>query len=235
MTSPDASDQTGILLDLHVLGPLAVLRKGERVALPPSRKTRALLAYLAVAGHPQRRERLCTMFWNTPDDPRGALRWSLSKIRQIVNIDGQDLLTADRNEVALRSQSIGLDLRQVRAIPQHHLPSLDISRLEDMAGLFKGGIPRGPVASALSRVRGLARLDDQRNRSGQGDRPARPDRPACGRTVARLALCVCAAGDGSREQRRGERGQGLGGCGTRASREGSAGHAPPRGAAMRGR
>ena len=154
MTSPDASDQTGILLDLHVLGSLAVLHKGERVALPPSRKTRALLAYLAVAGDPQRRERLCRMFWNTPDDPRGALRWSLSKIRQVVNIDGQDLLTADRTEVALRSQSIGLDLRQVRAIAQQHLPSLDISRLEDMAGLFKGGfladlsLPRCPEYEA---------------------------------------------------------------------------------------
>jgi DNA-binding SARP family transcriptional activator/class 3 adenylate cyclase len=154
MTAPGTSDQNGTELDLHVLGALAVLRNGERVALPPSRKTRALLAYLAVAGHPQRRERLCTMFWNAPDDPRGALRWSLSKIRQIVNIDGREVLTADRNEVALRSQSIGLDLRQVRAISQHHLPSFDISRLEQLAGLFKGGfladlsLPRCPEYEA---------------------------------------------------------------------------------------
>jgi class 3 adenylate cyclase len=94
------------------------------------------------------------MFWNAPDDPRGALRWSLSKIRQIVNVGGQDILTADRNEVALRSQSIGLDLRQVRAISQHHLPSFDISRLEQLAGLFKGGfladlsLPRCPEYEA---------------------------------------------------------------------------------------
>src|SRR5262245_48585801 len=66
-------------LEVRVLGEFAVRRNGEDVALPPSRKTRALLAYLAVVGRPQRRERLCQMFWARPDDPRGALRWSLSK------------------------------------------------------------------------------------------------------------------------------------------------------------
>ena len=41
-------DQAAGLLDLRVLGEFTVLRHGKRVALPPSRKTRALLAYLAV-------------------------------------------------------------------------------------------------------------------------------------------------------------------------------------------
>jgi DNA-binding SARP family transcriptional activator len=48
--------------------------------MPPSKKTRALLAFLAVTPRPQRRERLCEIFWDLPDDPKGALRWSLSKI-----------------------------------------------------------------------------------------------------------------------------------------------------------
>lgn len=45
-------------LDIRVLGDLTVLRAGEAVSLPPSRKTRALLAYLAMTDRPQRRERL---------------------------------------------------------------------------------------------------------------------------------------------------------------------------------
>ena len=73
---PDRADQT---LEVRVLGEFAVRRNGQDVALPPSRKTRALLAYLAVVGRPQRRERLCQMFWARPDDPRGALRWSLRR------------------------------------------------------------------------------------------------------------------------------------------------------------
>ena len=89
-------------LQISVLGELRVAFEGRELPLPPSKKTRALLAYLAVAGRPQRRERLCELFWEIPDDPRGALRWSLSKIRQIVNDDGEERLRADRNTAGFR-------------------------------------------------------------------------------------------------------------------------------------
>lgn len=138
MTSARRSDQAGATLDLRVLGPFSVLHQGKALSLPPSRKTRALLAYLAVVDEPQRRERLCRMFWDTPDDLRGALRWSLSKIRQVVNIDGQDVLAADRDEVTLRRQSIALDLRQVRVLSDSLL-SADIASLEQAAGALEGG------------------------------------------------------------------------------------------------
>jgi pimeloyl-ACP methyl ester carboxylesterase/DNA-binding SARP family transcriptional activator len=133
------SHNADVSLEIRVLGDFAVLHDGEAVDLPRSRKTRALLAYLAVTGHPQRRERLCAMFWDVPDDPRGELRWSLSKIRQIVNVNGRDALVADRNTVALRSQSIALDLRRIKAASLHELASLDISELESLARLFRGG------------------------------------------------------------------------------------------------
>src|SRR5256885_10733931 len=86
-------------LGVRVLGEFTVLRDGQTLDLPPSRKTRALLAYLAVVDRSQQRERLCRMFWDLPDDPRGALRWSLSKLRQIMNSEGRDCLVADRNSV----------------------------------------------------------------------------------------------------------------------------------------
>ncbi|TIX64605.1 MAG: alpha/beta hydrolase, partial [Mesorhizobium sp.] len=87
--------------EVRVFGDLTVRRDGEPVALTQSRKTRALLAYLAVQQKQQRREWLCEMFWDVPDDPRGALRWSLSKLRQILNADGETRLAADRNVVQL--------------------------------------------------------------------------------------------------------------------------------------
>ena len=71
-------------MELRLLGPMALLRDGRPLALPASRKTRALLAYLAVSGKPERRERLCQLFWEMPDDPKGALRWSLSKLRGLL-------------------------------------------------------------------------------------------------------------------------------------------------------
>jgi len=84
---------------------------GQAVALPPSRKTRALLAFLVLTRRPQRRERLCEMFWELPDDPRGALRWSLSKLRPIVKLD---CLVADRERVAFEQGVVVVDVLALR-------------------------------------------------------------------------------------------------------------------------
>ena len=137
--SADGTNAADAGLEIRVLGTFAVLRNGRDVGLPPSRKTRALLAYLAVVDSPQPRDRLCDLFWDVADDPRAALRWSLSKIRQIVDIEGRPALVTERNTVALRSESVALDLRRVTSTPMHDLASLDISELEDLARLFRGG------------------------------------------------------------------------------------------------
>ena len=81
--------------EVRLLGEFELRRGGAAVALPASRKTRALLAYLLLTARPVRRERLCEIFFDIPDDPRGALRWSLSKIRALLG-DDAGLLFADR-------------------------------------------------------------------------------------------------------------------------------------------
>lgn len=101
-------------LRLCLLGELRVARAGQACALPASRKTRALLAFLALSGRPHRRERLCEMFWDLPDDPRGALRWSLSKIRGVLNAPGDARVEADRERVSLVFAAGEVDLRQIR-------------------------------------------------------------------------------------------------------------------------
>lgn len=105
-------------IELQLIGPLAVRRDGAARPLPPSRKTRALLAYLAISGRPERRERLCEIFWDAPDDPRGALRWSLSKLRPLVDGDGAPRLRADREWVALDLPDEAVDFRRLRAVVQ---------------------------------------------------------------------------------------------------------------------
>src|SRR5262245_9679602 len=87
-------------LEIRLFGGLQILRRGEIVTLPQSRKTRALLAYLILRAAPQRRDTLCELFWDTPDDPRASLRWSLSKLRVLVNDEDTERLTADRERVA---------------------------------------------------------------------------------------------------------------------------------------
>ena len=161
-------------IEINVLGDLQVLRDGEPIELPPSRKTRALLAYLAVIQRPQRRERLCEMFWEVPDDPRGALRWSLSKIRGLLNSDATGIFTADRNVVAIAPNVISTDFARIAALANTVVEDLPLEELQDVAALFRGpflgdlSLPRCPEFEAwriahaneteLLRLRVLRRL-----------------------------------------------------------------------------
>ena len=102
-------------LRIDVLGELRVAA-AHPLTLPGSRKTRALLAFLLLTGRPQRRDRLCELFWELPDDPRGALRWSLSKLRAVVNDTAAIRLQADRERVWIEAVDLGVDLTDARRI-----------------------------------------------------------------------------------------------------------------------
>jgi DNA-binding SARP family transcriptional activator/pimeloyl-ACP methyl ester carboxylesterase len=122
---------------IKVLGDFAVTRDGVAVDLPQSKKTRALLAYLAVTEATVQRQRLCEIFWDMPDDPRGALRWSLSKIRQVLGEDAGGALTADRNAVCLKLKS-HLDYAPVARLSARELPAAATDELEEAAGAICG-------------------------------------------------------------------------------------------------
>src|SRR5262249_17083157 len=49
------------------------------------------------------------IFWDVPDDPRGALRWSLSKIRPFVDDAACQRLVADRQTVELLTEGGDID------------------------------------------------------------------------------------------------------------------------------
>src|SRR5207253_5026716 len=90
-------------LHVQMLGSLTICRDGATLALPASRKVRALIAYLALAPHAVARSQLCELLWDVPNDPRGELRWCLSKVRSILDEPG-------RRRVQTRSDTIALDL-----------------------------------------------------------------------------------------------------------------------------
>lgn len=100
-------------LAIDCLGELAVRRDGTALPLPASRKARALLGYLALTLRPHRRERLCELLWQLPDDPRAALRWALSKLRAVTDPD--DPFIADRERVGLDGTMVEIDLDAIRA------------------------------------------------------------------------------------------------------------------------
>jgi DNA-binding SARP family transcriptional activator/pimeloyl-ACP methyl ester carboxylesterase len=125
-------------MELRLLGPMALLRDGSPVALPASRKTRALLAYLAVSGRPERRERLCQLFWEVPDDPKGALRWSLSKLRGLFG----DAVIADRETARLDLAGLTVDWHELRAAPRVLVRAspAELARLALKRGEFLEGL-----------------------------------------------------------------------------------------------
>ena len=113
----------------QLLGDIKVFADGRELSIPPSRKTRALLAYLLITGAPQRRERLCELLWDVPDDPRGALRWSLSKLRGAISeVDGV-VLNADRERVALEVGDASIDLHRYSQLMDN--PAADVASLSE--------------------------------------------------------------------------------------------------------
>ncbi|XSC47833.1 BTAD domain-containing putative transcriptional regulator [Bradyrhizobium sp. RDT10] len=109
------------------------------MALPASRKTRALLGYLIATGQLHRRERLCDLLWDGPDDPRAELRWSLSKIRAVLNDEEGMRLTADRERVGVQLGNAVIDLQQVRSLLGDGVSAAPIAALKEAASLFGGG------------------------------------------------------------------------------------------------
>ena len=53
-------------LELNYLGNFEVRKDGKALMLPPSRKTRALLAYLSMNPRQFRRDYLCELLWEIP-------------------------------------------------------------------------------------------------------------------------------------------------------------------------
>ncbi|TNF63874.1 MAG: hypothetical protein EP303_02245 [Deltaproteobacteria bacterium] len=130
-------------LQVQVLGPLSVRRDGEPVRLPQSKKTRGLLAYLAITGRAHRRDRLCSLLWDVADDPRGALRWSLSKIRPVVDTEAKRCLVADRESVELELEEASLDWRWVRKELATGVDSISTERLMELEAVFEGELLEG--------------------------------------------------------------------------------------------
>jgi DNA-binding SARP family transcriptional activator/pimeloyl-ACP methyl ester carboxylesterase len=118
-------------IELTLIGEIAVRKDGEQVSLPASQKTRALLAYLAVTDKEHRRDRLCSLFWNVPDDPKGALRWSLSKLRHAVDDEAAVRLMADREGVRLHLGEARFDFAALVSAAE----SADLAVLEAAASI----------------------------------------------------------------------------------------------------
>ena len=148
-----------------LLGPLQVIQNGRPLPQPPSRKVRALLAYLAMAGRPISREKLCELLWDVADDPRSELRWCLSKLRPLVDGPTTKRLIADRKQVHIEAASLDVDALLVARHTQTTLKNGSPGDLRSLLDLFRGDFLEGlSVERAPSFENWLA---GQRHRFGQ--------------------------------------------------------------------
>ncbi|MGA2792803.1 MAG: AAA family ATPase [Roseiarcus sp.] len=125
-------------LGIRLLGEIRVQRGSLTVALPASKRTRALLGFLAATAMQQSRQTLCDLLWDGPDDPRAALRWSLTKLRPLLNEAGYERLKADRERVSFSPGDASIDVAQVDDLVRGDPETAGLAEIEEAAALLQG-------------------------------------------------------------------------------------------------
>ncbi len=128
----------GAGLELRLLGPFAALRAGRPLPLPASRKVRALIAYLALAPRPFSRSHLCELLWDLPNDPRGELRWCLSKARRVLDGPGRRRVESVDDAVRLDLSDVFVDALAIERAFARGVGELDRDALRALSALFAG-------------------------------------------------------------------------------------------------
>jgi DNA-binding SARP family transcriptional activator len=102
------------VLKVRLLGELGVELDGTAIALPPSRRARALLAWLALRPGPHSRSRLAALLW--PDvldaSARASLRSALWALRAAFGPPAGEYLQASRDYVELAGDGLLIDARE---------------------------------------------------------------------------------------------------------------------------
>ena len=139
-----ASVDERLSLRVRLLGPLTIRRDGVDAGAAGLAQGARALGYLALAPHAVPRSQLCELLWDVPNDPRGELRWCLSKIRGILDEPG-------RRGSKRRGDTIGLDLGdclvdaiEVARATQEGIETLAPERLRELCALVRRRISRRP-------------------------------------------------------------------------------------------
>lgn len=130
------------MLQIRVLGPFELCRADGGMVDLPSRKARALLAYLVLTdGVPQPRDRLAALLWerSAEEQARLSLRQTLALLRRQLDDGGFQPLIADRASVALDSTAVTSDVAQFRFLAEQDDPV----HWEQAAALYRGELLAG--------------------------------------------------------------------------------------------
>ena len=137
--APPAYDP--VLVRLRLIGQMEAWTLTSENILPSGRKTRALLAILALSSpRPVLRGKLAEMLWSRrPEEKaRASLRQEIHRLLEALNPVGAQILAINRDHLALRLGTVWGDVEEVlRASPANPaaLSLLDGELLEDLDGV----------------------------------------------------------------------------------------------------
>lgn len=126
---------------LRLIGQMEAWTINSESVLPPGRKTRALLAIVALSQpRPVLRSRLAELLWSRrpEEQARASLRQEIHRLLEVLSPAGVDILAISRDSLALRPGVVWVDVEEVlRATTTHPgaLALLEGELLEELDGV----------------------------------------------------------------------------------------------------
>src|SRR5690242_7548094 len=130
-----------VVVRLRLIGQMEAWTLSSENVLPAGRKTRALLAVVALsAPRPALRGRLAELLWSRrpEEQARASLRQEVHRLLESLSPAGTEILTITRDHLALRPGLVWIDVEEVmRATTDQpaSLSLLDGDLLEDLDGI----------------------------------------------------------------------------------------------------
>jgi DNA-binding SARP family transcriptional activator/TolB-like protein len=131
----------GVVVRLRLIGQMEAWTVRSENVLPTGRKTRALLATIAMAApRPVLRGRLAEQLWSRrpEEQARASLRQEIHRLLDALSPARSEMLVISRDQIALRPGAFWIDVEEVmRATPEQpaSLALLDGDLLEDLDGI----------------------------------------------------------------------------------------------------
>jgi DNA-binding SARP family transcriptional activator/TolB-like protein len=139
LTPPHAGGQ--VVVRLRLIGQMEAWTLTSENVLPAGRKTRALLAAIALSSpRPALRGRLAELLWSRrpEEQARASLRQEIHRLLECLAPAGAEILVVTRDHLSLRPRIVWVDVEEVmRATTEHpaSLSLLDGDLLEDLDGI----------------------------------------------------------------------------------------------------
>ena len=115
-TRPGLPKSDPSLLRLNLIGPMQALTLDNESVLPPGRKTRGLLAILAMSGRrPVLRSKLAELLWSrrSEEQARASLRQEIHRLLDALAPVGAPIISVERHSLALRPAMTAVDAERL--------------------------------------------------------------------------------------------------------------------------